>query len=73
MSCRNLLGLSQRRSTFPDRLETESGIPCIPAAVDGLGRMAERSPFTRLIEEVRTFTDSDWHVARKRENHQAQA
>ena len=47
MSCRNLLGLPGRRSTFPDGLETESGIPCIdPRGGGWFGRMAEQSPVT---------------------------
>ena len=37
MSCRNLLGLLERRSTFLDGLETESWCPAsIPTAVAGL-------------------------------------
>ena len=45
MSCRNLLGLPDRDSSFPDRLETESGIPCIEPGGDGwFGRMAEPRP-----------------------------
>ena len=47
MSCRNLLGLPQRRSIFPDGLETESGIPCIdPGGCGWFGRVAEQSPLT---------------------------
>ena len=45
MSCRNLLGPGERRSTFPDGLETESGIPCIdPAGSGWFDRVAQQSP-----------------------------
>ena len=47
VSCRNLLGLPERSSTFPDGLETESGVPCIdPRDGGSFGRMAEQSPLT---------------------------
>ena len=47
MSCRNLLGLLELRSSFVHRLETESGIPCIdPSGCGGFGRMADQSPLT---------------------------
>ena len=47
MSCRNLLGLPDRRPIFPDRLETESGIPCVdPGSGGSFGRMAEQSRLT---------------------------
>ena len=47
MSCRNLLGLPQRRSTFPDGLETESGIPCTdPSGGGWFVRVAQQSPLT---------------------------
>ena len=46
----NLIVLSQppeRRFTFPDGLETESGIPCIdPSGGGWFGRVAEQSPLT---------------------------
>ena len=39
--------LAQRRSAFPDRLETERGISCIdPGGGGWFGRVAEQSPFT---------------------------
>ena len=44
-SCRNLFGLSERRSTFPDELETESGIPRDDPG-GGLAGLAEQSPLT---------------------------
>ena len=41
MSCRNILGLLDRRSTFLDGLETESEIPCIdPSGGGWFGRVA---------------------------------
>ena len=47
MSCRNFLGLPDRRPTFRDRLETEPGITCRdPGAGGWFGRMAEQSPLT---------------------------
>ena len=47
MSCRNLLGLPDRRPTFPDRLETEPSTPCIdPGGGGWFGRVAEQSPLT---------------------------
>ena len=47
MSCRNLLGLPDRQPTFPDRLETEPGIPFIdPGGGGWFGRVAEQSPLT---------------------------
>ena len=47
MSCRNLLGLPERRSTFPGGLETESLIPCIDLDGGGwFGRVAEQSSLT---------------------------
>ena len=49
MSCRNLLGLLQRRSTFPVGLETESGIQCIdPGGGGWFGRVAGQSLLTGL-------------------------
>ena len=56
MSCRNLLGLPQRRSTFPDRLETESGIPCIDSGGGGF-RVAEHSPLTHRDRHARPHTN----------------
>ena len=50
MSCRNLLGLPERRSSYPDGLETESGIPCIdPRGGGWFGRLAEQSPLTETL------------------------
>ena len=47
MSCRNLLSLPDRQPTFPDRLETERGIPCSdPSGGAWFGRTAEQSPLT---------------------------
>ena len=47
MSCRDLLGLPERRLTFRDGLETESGIPCIdPSGAGWFGPVAEQSPLT---------------------------
>ena len=47
MYCRNLLGLPDRRSSFSDGLETESGIHCNdPGGGGWFGRMAEQSPLT---------------------------
>ena len=47
MSCRNLLGLPLRHSTFPDPMETEPGIPCIdPSGGGWFGPVAEQSPLT---------------------------
>ena len=44
MSCRNLLDLPDRWSTFPKGLETESGNHCIdPAAVAGLAEWLDQS------------------------------
>ena len=41
------LGQPDRRPTFPDRLETEPGIPCIdPGGGGWFGRLAEQSPLT---------------------------
>ena len=49
MNCRNLLGLPDRRSTFPDGLETESGIPAsIPATVAGLAEWPN-SPRSQVV------------------------
>ena len=36
MSCRNLLGLPDRRPTFPDRQGTGQGTPCIDPGSGGL-------------------------------------
>ena len=45
MSCRNLLGLPDRRPTFPDGLEAELGITCSdPRGGGWFGRMVEQSP-----------------------------
>ena len=50
MSCCNLKGPPERRSTFPDRLETESGIPCIdPGGGGWFGGVAEQSPLTIFL------------------------
>ena len=50
MSCRNLLGLPQRRSNFLDGLDTEPGIPCIdPGGGGWFGRVAEQFPLTSLM------------------------
>ena len=47
MSGRNLLGLPVRQSTFPDGLETESGIHCNDLSGGAwFDRMAEQSPLT---------------------------
>ena len=47
MSCRNLLGVPERRSTFPDGLEKESGIPCIdPGGGGWFDRLVDQSPLT---------------------------
>ena len=52
MCCRNLLGMPERCSSFPDGLETESGMPCIdPWGGGSFGRMAEQSPLTRPSRE----------------------
>ena len=54
MSCRKLLGLPERRSTFPDGLETRTGIPCIdPGGGGWFGRMAKQSPLRRSALECR--------------------
>ena len=58
MSCRNLLGLLGRRSTFLDGLETESGIPAsIWVAVAGVGEWLEHSPLTSCQPN---FSDRDF-------------
>ena len=47
MSCGNLVGLPDRRPTFPDRLETELGTTCAdPRGGGRFGHMAEQSPLT---------------------------
>ena len=47
MSCRHLLCQPEHRSIFPDRLETEPGIPCIdPGGCGWFGRVAEQYPLT---------------------------
>ena len=45
-SCRNLLGMPERRSTFPRGMETELGISFIDPDGGWFGRMAEQSPLT---------------------------
>ena len=66
MSCRNLLGLPDRRSTFSDGLETEPGIHCNdPGGGGWFGRMAEQSPLTgfepkNLIEISSQHTPIDF-------------
>ena len=53
MSCRNLLGLPERRSTLPDGLETESEIHCNdPGGGVWFGRRAEQSPLTQIVKSV---------------------
>ena len=53
ISCRNLLGLPERRSTLPDGLETESEIHCNdPGGGVWFGRTAEQSPLTQIVKTV---------------------
>ena len=48
MSCRNLLGLPERRPIIPDGLEKESGIPCTDPGGNGwFGRVAAQSPLAK--------------------------
>ena len=48
MSCRNLLGLPERRPIIPEGQEKESGIPCIdPGGGGWFGRVAAQSPFAK--------------------------
>ena len=62
MSCRNLLGLPDRRPTFADRLETELGKTCDdPRSGGSFGRLTEQFPLTgyepnNLIEISREHT-----------------
>ena len=70
MSCRNLLGLLDRRSTFLDGLETESEIPCIdPSGGGWFGRVAGQSPLTgyepnNLIEISSQYTPMNFPFRR---------
>ena len=53
MSCRNLLGLPDRRSIFPDGQETESGIPCIdPGGGGWFGQVAEQSRSHSVLHKI---------------------
>ena len=70
MSCRNLLGLLDRRSTFLDGLETEWEITFIdPSGGGWFGRMAGQSPLTgyeanNLIEISSQHTPINFHFRR---------
>ena len=65
MSCRNLLGMPERRSVFPDGPETESGITCIdPGGGGWFGRMAEQLPLqtdtARMLPRLPTTLNARW-------------
>ena len=72
MSCRNLLGLPDRRLSFPDLLETEPGIPCIDLCGGGwFGPVAKQSPLTgyepnNLIEISNQHTPINFPSRRNR-------